>query len=181
MIVAPLAYSTNGFTTRPLIESLKLIASCGYKGVELLGDRPHWQPPPRICEGLAHALNTREIIDETLRQYPAPQEIRKILNDLDLTVSNVNGNTAMFFWPTWMPETVFEPALSHPDSRIRTSRLESTRALIDWAAQVGAPRVSVTSGRCPGGCPPEEGLNYFVESLRMLVEYAAPQDEKNKL
>lgn len=144
----PLAYSTNGLTQRPLIECLETLAAIGYEGVELLGDRPHWSP---FEEGNLSEAN-----------------LRAALRDLELKVSNINGNTAMFFWPEWMPETVFEPSLSHSDPSVRRRRIDSTLKLFDWAAALGAPRVSVTSGRCPGLQPPEIELDYFVESLRTL-------------
>lgn len=148
----PLAYSTNGFTQRPLVEALKLISECGYTGVELLGDRPHWSPQQVVIP---------------------PAELRALLADLGLTISNINGNTAMFCWPEWMPETVFEPSLTHHDAQVRQKRIDIMYALFDWAAEVGAPRVSVTSGRCPGEVPPAEGLQYFADSLATLCERAS--------
>ena len=148
----PLAYSTNGFTQRPLVESLQIIAGLGYQGVELLGDRPHWSP-----EGGAELK---------------PSILRGLLEDLGLRISNINGNTAMFCWPEWIPETLFEPSLSHSDPAVRQRRISSTIKLLDWAAALGAPRVSVTSGRCPGLKPPGIELGYFVESVRLLCEEA---------
>jgi len=129
-----------------------VIASLGYKGVELLGDRPHWTP------------------DDGAALKPA--DLRALLMDLDLRVSNINGNTAMFCWPEWMPETLFEPALSHSDPTVRQRRIRSTIKLLDWAVELGAPRVSVTSGRCPGLKPPEVEMGYFVESIHQLCEEA---------
>jgi sugar phosphate isomerase/epimerase len=148
----PLAYSSNGFTQRSLSEALSLISQCGYVGVELLGDRPHWSPQSST--------------------ESSARLIRDQLHQLGLKVSNVNGNTAMFFWPDWMPETLFEPALSHHDPQVRQQRIDATLALLDWAAEVGAPRVSVTSGRCPGAVPPEEGMRWFADSLATLCEHA---------
>jgi len=148
----PLAYSCNGFTERPLNEALEIISNIGYRGVELLGDRPHWTP----ASGSA---------------LPA-KEVRNLLRSLDLKVSNVNGNTAMFAWPTWLPETIFEPSLSNRDPKVRQQRIDYVYALLDWAKEVGAPRVSVTSGRCPGQVPPEEELVYFIDSLHTLCERA---------
>jgi fructoselysine 3-epimerase len=156
MTILPLAYSTNGFTERTLIEALKEIAEIGYQGVELLGDRPHWTLDTNT-EANAH-------------------ELRRVIQDLDLKVSNVNGNTAMYFWPKWMPETLFEPSLSHRDRSVRLQRLEATFALMDWAKLVGAPRVSVTSGRCPGLSTPEVETAHFIESLHTLCEYAEQLD-----
>jgi sugar phosphate isomerase/epimerase len=148
----PLAYSCNGFTQRSLSEALTLIHQCGYSGVELLGDRPHWRPEHSTE---ASARSTRDHLEQ-----------------LNLEVSNVNGNTAMFAWPDWMPETLFEPALSHHDASVRQRRIDSTFALLDWAAAVGAPRVSVTSGRCPAAVPPQEGIRWFADSLATLCERA---------
>jgi sugar phosphate isomerase/epimerase len=151
--VLPLAYSTNGFTERSLEDALKLISEIGYTGVELLGDRPHWSADS----------------GSKLK----PQILRSILVDLNLSVSNVNGNTAMFAWPDWLPETIFEPSLSNSDPKIRQKRIDYCLALLDWAKEVGAPRVSVTSGRCPGQSLPEIETAYFIESLHILCERAA--------
>ena len=151
----PLAYSSNGFTQRALTEALALISECGYEGVELLGDRPHWTPR------------------DSMGSSGSARAVRAALSEYGLTVSNVNGNTAMFEWPEWMPETLFEPALSHRDPAVRQRRIDSTYALLDWAAEVGAPRVSVTSGRCPGEAPPEEEFKYFTESIATLCERAS--------
>lgn len=158
------AYSANGFTERPLHEALGLIKAAGYGGVELLADAPHWLPTP-FCDSSwgAHPLSSSVM---------SAREVRARLDELGLWVSNVNGNTAMLCWPRWMPETIFEPALSHPDASVRARRLDLMYALLDWAKEVGAPRVSVTSGRCPGGCPPEEGIKHFAESLALLCERA---------
>jgi protein FrlC len=165
----PLAYSTNGFTTRPLAEALEVIAACGYAGVELLGDRPHWAPRGAAARH-AH-VSALSPVDRRLRPLSAA-EVRRALSDAGLWVSSVNGNTAMLCWPEELPEVCFEPALSSPHAAVRQRRLEVVFELLEWAAEVGAPRVSVTSGRCPGGCPPGEGLAYLAESLSVLCERA---------
>lgn len=155
------AYSSNGLTRRSLLESVGLIAQAGYQGIELLADAPHWQPT--------------SLTDPTWKMYDlgcSTQDLRQALHDYGLWVSNVNANTAMFCWPRWMPETVFEPALSHPNSQVRKRRIEMVMRAMDWAKEVGAPRLSVTSGRCPGGCPPLEGFKFLTESLNMLCEQA---------
>lgn len=148
----PLAYSTNGFTERSLTEALNLIASVGYRGVELLGDRPHWTA-------------------EEGTELSAPS-LRRLLGDLDLKITNINGNTAMFCWPAWMPETLFEPSLNHRDALVRQKRIDIVYALFDWAAELGAPRVSITSGRVPGLSRPEEERARFAESVHLLCERA---------
>jgi sugar phosphate isomerase/epimerase len=148
----PLAYSTNGFTERSLPEALKIISDTGYHGVELLGDRPHWS-----AEGGA--------------ELSAPS-LRRLLSDLGLNITNINGNTAMFCWPSWMPDTLFEPSLNHRDAVVRQRRIDIVYALLDWAAELNAPRVSITSGRIPGLSRPEEERARLAESLHILCERA---------
>lgn len=159
------AYSSNGLTRRPLSEAVRLIAEAGYQGVELLADVPHWSPS---------ALTDPSWSGRALGC--SPTELRRALNDHGLWISNVNANTAMLCWPSWMPETVFEPALSHPDALVRGRRLEVVYQAMNWAKELGATRLSVTSGRCPGGCHPEEGLRYLSDSLATLCERAASLD-----
>jgi len=155
------AYSVNGFTRRPLLEALSCVASAGFTGLELLADAPHWLPSAYADSSWAAA-----------RLGCSPAELKRALNDHGLWISNINANTAMLCWPRWMPETVFEPALSHPDPQVRRRRIELTRRAMDWALELGAPRLSVTSGRCPGGCPPDEGIAYLADSLAELCERA---------
>lgn len=145
-----LAYSTNGFTRTTLLGALEGIAAAGYAGVELLADRPHWAPEAGVPNGLKARLEA-----------------------LGLRVSNVNANTAACLWPSALPEPVFEPSLSHDDPAVRARRSAFTRAAIDLAAAVGAPCVSVTSGRTQADVPPERGFEYFAEALRPLCRYAA--------
>lgn len=147
-----LAYSTNGFTRVSLAQAIERIAAHGYEGVELLADRPHWHPELSEVECRA---------------------VRRALTQTGIAVSNINLNTAMALWPEWMPETVFEPALSNHDPAVRQRRINYTLAGLDFAVQMGADCVSVTSGRCESDVLPEEGRRYFVESLATLCEAAA--------
>ncbi|MEZ4472167.1 MAG: sugar phosphate isomerase/epimerase [bacterium] len=147
-----LAYSTNGFTQVDLPTAIHRIGAHGYAGVELLADRPHWHPEHGPAAGAA---------------------ARRALAEAGLAVSNINANTAMGLWPAWIPETLFEPSLSNHDPAVRARRLDYTRAALDFAAEVGAACVSVTSGRTEGAVPPAEGKAFFAESLALLAEEAA--------
>ncbi|MCA9526080.1 MAG: sugar phosphate isomerase/epimerase [Myxococcales bacterium] len=147
-----LAYSTNGFAEVDLPTAIRRIGAHGYAGVELLADRPHWLP--------GHGL-------------PELRGVKRALGDAGLAVSNINANTAMALWPAWVPETLFEPSLSNHDASIRARRMDYTRAALDLAAAVGAPCLSVTSGRTEGAIPPGEGHRIFAESLAILAEEAA--------
>lgn len=156
-MIVNFAYSSNGFTRVSLPEAIARIAAHGYRGVELLADRPHWHPGISELDRAA---------------------IRRALQASGLTVSNINANTAMALWPEWMPETIFEPALSNRDPAVRARRIEYTLAALDFAAEVGARCVSVTSGRCEADVAPEDGKRYFAEGLARVCEEAAARGLK---
>ena len=104
--------------------------------------------------------------------------VRRALQQTGLTVSNINANTAMALWPEWIPETLFEPALSNHDAAVRARRIEYTRAALDFAVDVGARCLSVTSGRCEADVAPEDGKRYFAEGLARVCELAAERGIK---
>jgi sugar phosphate isomerase/epimerase len=57
-------YSTNAFVRYSLEESIQKIARLGFKGIEIMGDRPHLYPPDYGEEKLGHIralLKTKSI------------------------------------------------------------------------------------------------------------------------
>lgn len=148
-----LAYSTNGFTRVSLPEAIRRIAAHGYEGVEILADAPHWCPP--------------HCTDADLRA------IEDALGGTRLAISNVNVNTAMGLWPSPPPELVFEPSLSNRDPAVRRRRIDYTFACLELAAVLGAPAISVASGRMESDVPPARGFDYFARSLEVVCERAA--------
>jgi sugar phosphate isomerase/epimerase len=147
-----LAYSTNAFTRHSLDRAIDIVAGLGYAGVEILCDRPHWFAPdvrPAEAEAIAARLEAR-----------------------GLAVSNLNANTANGYFDPAPPENVFEPALSNPDRELRRWRQDYTLAAIELARRVGAPCVSVTSGRPRPGCPPARAFAHLVESLKRICDGA---------
>lgn len=147
-----LAYSSNGFTQRSLIESIESIARLGYEGVEILADRPHLFPPQ---------VNS-----------PLVRELRETLDRLQIGVSNINANTTMGFFSELPGETTFEPALCNADPDRRKLRLQYTKACIDIAQAIGCRNISITSGMCLPGNPPQHAMRYFIDSLNEVMEYA---------
>jgi sugar phosphate isomerase/epimerase len=149
-----LAYSTNAYTRFPLEEAVERIARLGFAGVEILCDLPHWFPGRT-----AHVHG---------------QRLAERLAALGLAVSNLNVNTANGYFDPLPPENVFEPSLSSRDPAGRRWRLDYSIAALHLAQIVGAPCISVTSGRPDSGGTPEEGLRLFVDSLKRLCEAAEP-------
>src|SRR6476661_4446517 len=100
----PLAFSTNAFKKNTFEEALQSIAAIGYTAVELMADLHHAYPP--------------------LMTPGRTAEIRALLADLNLTVSNINGFTLFAcgdtYRPTWIEDSESE----------RTRRVEHTRGSI---------------------------------------------------
>jgi protein FrlC len=149
---ARLAYSSNAYTRTTLADALRRIADLGYAGAEVLCDRPHWFPG-EVTPDEADA-------------------IARLLAKTGLAVSNLNANTANGYWDPAPPENVFEPALSNPDPVLRRWRQDYSIAALELAARIGAPCISVTSGRPCNACEPERAVDHFVASLERVCTVA---------
>ncbi|MBM4329266.1 MAG: sugar phosphate isomerase/epimerase [Deltaproteobacteria bacterium] len=148
-----LSFSANAFVKRPVFEAVERIAAVGYDSVELLADVPH--------------LYADSVSDADL------EKMRAVLNKTGLKVANINANTAVGFYGRTFWEPLFEPSLAHPDPDLRQWRIEYSKKCVDIAASLGAPTVSVTSGRPIAGILPEESMTLLRCSLREVLKYAA--------
>lgn len=151
-----LAYSTNGYTSMSLLNAVSEIGKIGYQGVEILADVPHAYPPITGAQWVT--------------------ELKRELEKSELEVSNINGNTVMgfFFDPTGEP--TFEPSISNANREKRLKRISYTKSCIDLAVELGANNISITSGMCLPGNPPQQALNYLIESLHEIMDYAEKKE-----
>jgi sugar phosphate isomerase/epimerase len=147
-----LAFSTNAFTRFPLTEALAAIRSAGFPAVEILADVPHAYP------ATADPSMARSVAKE--------------LERLGLTVSNINANCSFGYWKDAPPEPYFEPSLISPNPRHRADRVSLILRTLDFARNVGAKNISITSGRLLGGMPPDRAAGQFVESIRPILDRA---------
>jgi len=147
-----LAFSTNAFTRFPLVTAIRSIADAGFAGVEILADVPHAYP---------------DQIDESLIT-----SIRTALDEKRLRVSNVNANCSFGYWRHAPPEPYFEPSLISPNPQHRADRLRLILKTLDFARQIGAPNISITTGRCLGGMPPDKAARQFAESIKPVLDFA---------
>jgi protein FrlC len=147
-----LSFSTNAFVKYSVIEAVEGIAATGYRGVELLADAPH--------------LYAESVTSSDL------SELRKVLERTGLMVANINANTAVGYYGREFWEPLFEPSLANPDRALRRWRLAYSKKCIDMAQWLGAPCVSLTSGRPVPGVAPEQSMGFLRESLEELLEYA---------
>jgi sugar phosphate isomerase/epimerase len=147
-----LAFSTNAYTRHSLAEALKGISAAGFKGVEILADVPHAYP--------------------TWLDGPFTRSVRKVLDETGLAVGNVNCNCTFGYWRDAPPEPYFEPSLISPNPQYRRDRSELILKTLQFAKDVGARNVSITSGRCLGGMPPDKAAAQFAESIKPVLDRA---------
>jgi len=147
-----LAFSTNAYTKHTLSHALRGIRAAGFEAVEILADSPHAYP---------------ELIDDTLIR-----SIRAELQELGLSVSNVNANCTFGYWRHAPPEPYFEPSLISPEPAYRADRIRLVKRTLDFAAGIDAPCISITSGRCLGPIDPNRAGELFVEGIKPILDHA---------
>ena len=147
-----LAFSTNAYTRFSLVDALRGIHKAGFAGVEILADEPHAYPP-KIDAALIGSL-------------------RRVLDETGLGVSNVNCNCSFGYWKDAPPEPYFEPSLISPNPRHRADRTAMILTTLDFARAIGARNISITSGRCIGGMPPDKAARQFAESIKPVLDHA---------
>jgi sugar phosphate isomerase/epimerase len=147
-----LAFSTNAYTRFPLGEALRDIAEAGFEGVEILCDVPHAYP-----DALDNHL-VRQVSDQ--------------LRNFHLSVSNLNCNCTFGYWKDAPPEPYFEPSLISPNPRHRADRSRMIVRALRFAAEIGAPCLSITSGRLLGGMSPDKARGQFMDGLGSILREA---------
>jgi protein FrlC len=152
------AFSTNAYSRHSLKRALKRIAKYGFRGVEILADKPHaW----------LDSFSPREIT-----------RIQKQLERLDLFVSNINANCTFGFWTDAPPEPFFEPSLISRSRTLREWRIAYTKKALRLGKELGAHNVSITSGKALNGVPPEKAQKLLEEGLSRLLEEAEHLQQK---
>jgi len=147
-----LSFSTNAFTRYPVNDAVQKISALGYRGVEILADRPHLFCP-EVTPALLHSLM------ETLAAS-------------GITVANINANTACGYYDGVFWEPVFEPSLANPDPQARRWRILYTKTSIDFAKALGAANISITAGRVVPGVMPDESLAILFDSMAEIIPHA---------
>src|SRR5438132_936682 len=147
-----LAFSTNAYTRFGLLDAIRGIKRAGFTGVEILADVPHAYP---------------DAIDDVLIS-----SIQKTLDETGLHVSNVNANCSFGYWKDAPPEAYFEPSLISPNPQHRADRIRLILKTLEFAKAIGAANISITSGRCLPGMPPERAAMQFAESIKPILDQA---------
>ena len=140
------AYSTNAFVKFSLFESLEKIAELGFRGVEIMGDRPHLYPPDFTAADLAR-------VKETLKKH-------------DLKVTNINSFTLFAIGDTYLPSWI------EPEKERRDLRIRHTNDCLKVADALGCKNISVPPGGPLNNMSRKEAMSLFHQGMKQVIPLA---------
>ena len=137
-------YSTNAYVNYSVQESLARIAALGFRGVEIMCDRPHLYPPD-FDDG-------------------AQADLKSVLDTHRLHVTNLNSFTLFAVGDTYLPSWI------EPEAERRAIRVKHTLECLQVARALGAGNISVP----PGGpleknMTRQEAFRHFFDGLEQIL------------
>lgn len=141
-----LGYSTNAFVKYSLQDSLKRIATLGFKGVEIMCDRPHLYPQDYGNSDL--------------------QDIKNTIDQLGLKITNLNSFTLFAVGDTYLPSWI------ESDPNQRSIRIEHTLACLRIAKELGCANISIPPGGPLNGMSEDEAIRLFHQGLDQVMPLA---------
>lgn len=139
-------YSTNAFKKFSLIDSIEKIARLGFKGVEIMGDRPHLYPPDFEENQLEH--------------------LNEVLSKNNLTVTNLNSFTLFAVGDTYLPSWI------EPEKERREIRIRHTLDSLQTAKKLGCGNISIPPGGPLSGSSRQQAMKLFHQGLEQVVSTA---------
>ncbi|MBW1840924.1 MAG: sugar phosphate isomerase/epimerase [Deltaproteobacteria bacterium] len=145
-------YSTNAFVKYSLLESLEKIAALGFRGVEIMGDRPHLYPPDFNDADTAG-------VKDALKKY-------------NLKVTNLNSFTLFAVGDTYLPSWI------EPDKKRRDIRIRHTLDCLETADALGCKNISVPPGGPLDGMDRNDAMSLFHQGLEQVIPRAEELEVK---
>lgn len=142
-----LGYSTNAFVKYTLHESLKRIAALGFKGVEIMCDRPHLYPPD-------------------YRRNADLLDVKNAIDRLGLKITNLNSFTLFAVGDTYLPSWI------ESDPNQRNIRIQHTLACLRIAKELGCGNISIPPGGPLSGMSEVEAIRLFHQGLDQVIPLA---------
>ena len=139
-------YSTNAFVKFSLFESLEKIAALGFRGVEVMGDRPHLYPPD---------FGTADL-----------HRVKEDLKTRGLKVTNLNSFTLFAVGDTYLPSWI-EAEKDRRDIRIR-----HTLDCLSIARDLECGNISIPPGGPLNNLSRKEALALFHKGLEEVIPKA---------
>jgi len=141
-----LGYSTNAFIKFTLTDSIQRIANLGFKGVEIMCDRPHLYPPD---------YQESDILS-----------IKNEVDQFNLKITNLNSFTLFAVGDTYLPSWI------ETDESRRDIRICHTLECLKIASQLGCTRISIPPGGPLQGISESEGIRLFHKGLDRVIPMA---------
>lgn len=145
-------YSTNAFVKFSLFEAIEKIGRLGFKGVEIMGDRPHLYPP--------------DFDDDEL------DRLKGLLKKKNIKVTNINSFTLFAVGDTYLPSWI------EPDKERREIRIRHTLDSLKVAAKLECKNISVPPGGPLNGMLRKEAMALFHQGLERVIPLAEELDIK---
>ena len=139
-------YSTNAFVKFSLDESLEKIAALGFRGVEIMGDRPHLYPPDFQATDLTR--------------------IKKILEKHDMKVTNLNSFTLFAVGDTYLPSWI------EPEKERRDIRIQHTLDCLKVAKELECNNISIPPGGPLNNLSRKDAMALFHNGLEQVIPKA---------
>jgi sugar phosphate isomerase/epimerase len=140
-------YSTNAYVKYSVKESLERIAALGFKGAEIMCDRPHLYPPDFDAAALA--------------------ELKSVLDTHHLHVTNLNSFTLFAVGDTYLPSWI------EPEAERRAIRVRHTLECLEVARALGARNISIPpGGPLEKGMTRQEAFRLFFDGLEQVLPTA---------
>jgi sugar phosphate isomerase/epimerase len=141
-----LGYSTNAFVKHTLLDSIKRIADLGFKGVEIMCDRPHLYPPDYRDSDML--------------------EVKNLVERLDLKITNLNSFTLFAVGDTYLPSWI------ESDPGRRDIRIHHTKECLRIAEELGCTNISIPPGGPLNGMSAAEAIRLFHQGLDLVIPLA---------
>jgi sugar phosphate isomerase/epimerase len=133
-------YSTNAFV------KFSLFARLGFKGIEIMGDRPHLYPPDFDMNTLAR--------------------LKEVIEQNQLKITNINSFTLFAVGDTYLPSWI------ESDERRRNIRIRHTLDSLKVANYLGCKNISVPPGGPLNNMSGDEAFALFHEGLSRVTSLA---------
>ena len=140
------AYSSNAFVKHSLAASIEKIARIGFKGIEIMCDKPHLYPPDFTAADLA--------------------VIRNALVKHGLKATNLNCFTLFAVGNTYLPSWI------EADESRREIRIRHTLECLNVAQQLGCSCISIPPGGPLDGMAQQEAFGLFRKGLERVIPEA---------
>jgi len=141
-----IGYSTNAFVKFSLFEAVEKIARLGFRGVEIMCDRPHLYPPDYGEEKLTR--------------------LKSLINQRGLKVTNLNSFTLFAVGDTYLPSWI------EPQEERREIRILHTLKCLELAAFFSCENISVPPGGPLGNVARKEAMSLFHQGLARVAPLA---------